>query len=97
MSKYVWPLAVAFTTALTSLSHASALHKRASHPAYLYVRDYNYSVTPANLVEGRFSRKMDRACKIVDPNMKVPLAHVQLVNRYRCPTGEGVNQFVVLR
>ncbi len=96
MTKYVAAIAVGFTLSLATLSQAAAMPYR-GHPSFVYVRDFNYSISPKGIVEGRFSKSADRACKFADPNKKFPALKVQLVSRFRCKSGDGVNQFQVLR
>jgi hypothetical protein len=82
------------TLALGTAAPADAAPK-GRHAPYIYVRDFNFSTLPSNVIEGRFSSTLDRACKIVDPNKKIPAPKAVLVARFRCPGGEGVNQFLV--
>jgi hypothetical protein len=96
MTKYAGAMAVVFTLGLATISQAAAMHYR-GHPSFVYARDFNYSISPRGIVEGRFSTSVDRACKVADKNKKFPAPRVQLVSRFRCKSGDGVNQFQVLR
>ena len=82
-------------TMLVALASTAAFDS-ASARHFVYVKDYNFSVNPRGVVEGRFSPTVARACKYADKNKKYPGPRIAAVGRFQCP-GEisFVNQFVV--
>jgi hypothetical protein len=90
MTRTALPIAMLVALASTAaFDSASARH-------FVYVKDYNFSVNPRGVVEGRFSPTVKRACKYADKNKKYSGPAIVAVGRIQCP-GEisFVNQFVV--